>query len=148
VTDQALQAIAEAAEAGAEMPGICMFTGVLSIFGIPISSAEARDLMRQTMTDTLLQSQSRLRRRKDAVAAEALQTADGYLAPFGSGVAANGGGLSLRDAVLVVTPTSERITVPTVRVSLDSVSSWFVGDFKSSGGGSSSFVGFVTFPGN
>lgn len=128
------------------MPGICMFTGVLSIFGIPISSSEARELMKQNMTDTLLRSQSRLRRRKDAVATEALQTAESYLARFGTGVVANDGGMSLKDAALVVTPTSERINVPTVRVSLDSVSTWFVGDFKSSGGGNSGFVGFVTFP--
>lgn len=82
------------------------------------------------------------------MAAEARGLAEGYLARFGSGVVASAGGLSLKDAVLVVTPTSERISVPTVRVSLDAVDSWFVGDFESSGGANSGFVGFVAFPGN
>jgi hypothetical protein len=148
MTDQALLAIAEAAERGEEMPGICLFTGILSIFGNPIASAEARELMKESMARTMLRSESRLRRRKPEVAAEARGLADGYLARFGSGVVANAGGLSLKDAVLVVTPTSERISVPTVRVSLDAVDSWFVGDFESSGGTGSGFVGFVTFPGN
>ena len=130
------------------MPGICLFTGVLSIFGNPISSSEAQSLMRGSMVHTMLRSESRLRRRKDAVVAEAHDAADGYLARFGSGVAPNAGGMSLKDAVLVVTPTSERISVPTVRVSLDMVNSWFVGDFESSAGGSSGFVGFVAFPGD
>jgi hypothetical protein len=145
VTDQALLAIAEAAERGEEMPGICLFTGVLSIFGIPTSSSEARNLMKESLAHTMLRSESRLRRRKDAVVAEAHEAADGYLARFGSGVVANAGGLSLKDAALVVTSTSERISVPTVRVSLDAVDSWFVGDFDSSAGGSSGFIGFVGF---
>jgi hypothetical protein len=130
------------------MPGICLFTGVLSIFGIPTSSPEARNLMKESLVHTMLRSESRLRRRKDAVVAEAHQAADGYLARFGSGVVANAGGLSLKDAALVVTPTSERISVPTVRVSLDAIDSWFVGDFESSAGGSSGFVGFVAFSGD
>ena len=128
------------------MPGICLFTGILSIFGSPITSTEARDLMKESLAHTMLRSESRLRRRKDAVAVEAGEAAESYLARFGSGVVGNAGGLSLKDAVLVVTPTSEQISVPTVRVSLDSVSAWFIGDFKSSGGGSSGFAGFVAFP--
>jgi hypothetical protein len=148
VTDQALLAIAEAAERGDEMPGICLFTGILSIFGNPISSSEALSLMRESMVHTMLRSESRLQRRKDAVVAEAHDAADGHLARFSSGVVPNAGGLSLKDAVLVVTPTSERISVPTVRVSLDAVNSWFVGDFESSAGGNSGFFGFVAFPGD
>jgi hypothetical protein len=148
VTDQALLSLAEAAERGDEMPGVCLFAGVLSIFGVPVSSIEARELMKESLAHTMLRSESRLRRRKDAVVAEAHQSAEGYLARFGSGVVANAGGLSLKDAALVVTPTAERITVPTVRISLDAVDSWFVGDFESSAGGSSSFFGFVSFPGD
>jgi hypothetical protein len=125
-----------------------MITGVLIIFGTPISSAEAQGLMKEGMVRTMLRSESRLRRRKEAVAAEARIAAEDYLARFSSGVVANGGGLSLKDAVLVVAPTSERISVPTVRVSLDSIDSWFVGDFQSESGGSGGLVGFVAFPGN
>ncbi|HET7508201.1 MAG TPA: hypothetical protein VFJ53_07560 [Solirubrobacterales bacterium] len=148
MADQALLAFAEAAERGEEMPGICLFTGVLSIFGSPIASPEAQHLMKESLVHTMLRSESRRRRRKDAVAMEAHETAEGFLARFGSGVAAGSGGLSLKEAELVVTPTSERISVPTVRVSLDAVDAWFVGDFKSSGGGNSAFAGFVVFPGN
>src|SRR3954471_3825438 len=107
------------------MPGICMITGALIIFGNPISSLEAQDLMKEGMVHTMLRSESRLRRRKEAVATEARVAAEGYLAHFSPGVVANAGGVSLKDAVLVVAPTSERISVPTVRVSLDSVDSWF-----------------------
>jgi hypothetical protein len=148
MADQGLIAFAEAAERGEEMPGICLFTGVLSIFGSPIASTEAQNLMKESLVHTMLRSESRRRRRKDTVAAEAHELAAGYLARFGSGVAANSGGLSLREAELVVTPTSERISVPTVRVSLDAVDAWFVGDFKSSGGSNSGFAGFVAFPVN
>jgi len=102
--------------------------------------------MEESLAHTMLRSEGRLRRRKETVAAEARQAAEAYLATFGSGVVANPGGLSLKEAELIVTPTSERISIPTVRVSLDSVNSWFVGDFQSSGGGSSGFAGFVTFP--
>jgi hypothetical protein len=148
MADQALQAFADAAERGDEMPGICLFTGVLSIFGSPIASSEAQDLMKESLVRTMLRSESRRRRRKDAVGMEAREAAEGYLTRFAAGVAANSGGLSLRDAEMLVTPTSERISVPTVRVSLDAVDAWFVGDFKSSGGGSSGFAGFVAFPGS
>ncbi|HVD87227.1 MAG TPA: hypothetical protein VNB59_07440 [Solirubrobacterales bacterium] len=148
MADQALLAFAEAAERGEEMPGICLFTGVLSIFGSPITSAEAQNLMKESLAHTMLRSESRRRRRKDAVAAEAHELAEGYLARFGSAVIGDSGGLSLGDAELIVTPTSERISVSTVRVSLDAVNAWFVGDFKSSSGGSSGFAGFVAFPGN
>ena len=130
------------------MPGICIFSGLLSIFGIPISSVEAQDLMKKSLAHTMLRSESRFRRRKETVAAEAQSGAEEYLSRFSSSVVANAGGFSLKDAVLVVTPTSERISVPTVRVSLDSVDSWFIGDFKSEAGGSSGLVGFVAFPGN
>jgi hypothetical protein len=148
VADQALLAFAAAAERGEEMPGLCLFTGVLSVFGSPITSIEAQRLMKESLVHTMLKSESRRRRRKDAVAAEAHELAEGYLTRFGSAVTGESGGLSLGDAELIVTPTSERISVPTVRVSLDAVDAWFVGDFKSSGGGSSGFAGFVAFPGN
>lgn len=148
MADQALLAFAEAAERGEEMPGICLFTGVLSIFGSPITFADAQNRMKESLVHTMLRSESRRRRRKDAVAAEAHELAEGYLARFGFAGVGESGGLSLGDAELVVTPTSERISVPAVRVSLDSVNAWFVGDFKSSGGGNSSFAGFVVFPGN
>lgn len=74
------------------MPGICLFTGILCIFGNPISSAVARDLMKESMIHTMLRSEPRRRRRQDAVAAEAREAAEEYLARFGSGVIANGGG--------------------------------------------------------
>jgi hypothetical protein len=148
MADQALLAFAAAAEKGEEMPGICLFTGVLSIFGIPITRADAQNRMKESLAHTMLRSESRRRRRKDAVAAEAHELAEEYLARFGFAAVGDSGGMSLGDAELVITPTSERISVPAVRVSLDAVNAWFVGDFKSSGSSSSSFAGFVAFPGN
>jgi hypothetical protein len=71
--------------------------------------------------------------------------ADIYLGQFGPGIVDGSGALSLREVEMVVTPTGEKLSIPVMRVGLDSISSWFVGDFKSSGGSGGVF-GFVTFP--
>lgn len=135
--DSALVAMAESAESGAEMPGLCLFAGVLSVFGTPVSSAEASDLMRQSMTDAMYESEKRrFGRGRSETLTEAGHMAAHYLGHFGPALASDSGALSLKEAVMVVTTTSEKISVPVVRVGLDSISSWFVGDFKSSGGGS------------
>ncbi len=146
--DQALVAMAESAEAGADMPGLCLFAGVLSVFGTPVSSAEATNVMRQSMADAMFESEKRrFGRGRSETLSEAEQRADHYLGHFGSGLAGSSGALSLKEAVVVVTPTGEKISVPVIRVGLDSISSWFVGDFKSSGGeGGGGVFGFATFP--
>lgn len=139
--------MAEAAERGAEMPGLCLFTGVLSVFGTPVSSAEATALMKQSMSDAMYQAEKRrFGRGRTETATEAGHAAEAYLGHFESGLAGNSGALSLKEAVMVVTSTNEKLTVPIVRVGLESISSWFVGDFKSSGGSGGGVFGFVTFP--
>jgi hypothetical protein len=145
--DQALVVMAEAAEDGEEMPGICLFSGVLSVFGTPVSSTEAMILMKQSMSDAMFQAEKRrFGRGRDETLAGAEHAADGYLAQFSSGLVGASGALSLKDAEMVVTPTGEKLSVPVLRVALESISSWFVGNFKSSGGSGGGVFGFVTFP--
>ncbi|MET0557060.1 MAG: hypothetical protein ABW065_00095 [Solirubrobacterales bacterium] len=145
--DQALLTMAEAAESGAELPGLCLFAGVLSVFGTPTSSAEAAVSMKRSMADAMFQSEKRrFGRGRGDTAAEAEQAAGAYLAQFGSGLINGSGALSLKEAEVVVTPTGEKLTVPIFRVDIESISSWFVGNFESSGASGGSVFGFVTFP--
>jgi hypothetical protein len=145
VMDQALLEMANAAERGADLPGICLFTGSLSVFGVPASSLEAAELMRQSMFDAMYRAEKpRLRRRRDEVAEEARSTAEAYLSQFKEGLSSQSGAISLKAATMVVTPTGERITVPALRVALALVNSWFVGDFKSSGVSGGGVFGLVS----
>ena len=58
--------------------------------------------------------------------------------------------MSLKEVVVVLIPTGEKLTIATLRVPLASVDAWFIGHYesKAASGGASFFVGIFDQPGN
>lgn len=51
--DSTLQAIADAAERGEDLPAIRLFAGSVGVFGVPTSSSDCRALMEKALTEDL-----------------------------------------------------------------------------------------------
>lgn len=144
--DEALQGIVEAAERGVAVPRIALFTGSLTVFGLPISSGKASELMKSSVAEAIYRDAKPKRREREEASRQSWLEADAQVAVLSPNLHPNSGALSLGEAILVSMPSGEQVMTPAVRVPLAAVNAWFVGSFESKESSGGGFFGFVSMP--
>jgi hypothetical protein len=145
--DQALVAIAEAAERGQQVPRVALLTAAGTISGLPIGSTEYLVRLRPSLSAAhlanLKASEGVKRRERDAAMAQSEQWADADIASFGAALDGPAGAITLGDVSVILSATGEVVTTAVVRVPFIAVSAWFTGAFeaKKPSGGGGFFIG-------
>jgi len=127
--DSALQRIAEVAERGGDVPQLRLLTPPAMIYGEPVSSRRAAEVMIEDLKAGYRKAKKPARGDRERVEGLYERLAESVVAPF----AADGqspDSLSLVEARVIRLDGGTTFETPLLRVPISSVTAWFIGSFK------------------
>ena len=141
--DQALIAIAKAAEQDRQVPRVALLTAAGVVSGLPIGATEYLVRLRPSLTEAhyknLKATEGVKRRDRDTARTKSEAWADADIGAFGAVLDGPAGAITLGDVSVVVAATGETLTTAAVRVPFEAVNGWFIGAFDAKKPGSGGF---------
>jgi hypothetical protein len=128
--DSALQRIAEVAEVGGDVPSLRLMTAPAMIYGKPIGSRLAAQVMAGDLAAGFRDARRPKRGDRDRVEALYERLAQSMVAPVVAQSEVGQDALSIVDARVIRFDNGTTFDAPLIRVPISSITAWFVGTFK------------------